>query len=197
MPATPIVSHVYQETLARFGEPDAVITFDDPPPPDDRWPARIDVLVWKDDAELDITTFATVDMCDRPMAHVEHRCEIHISVRRSADSMDLNSVACFCANLAVYPFANDTFFDWAQTINNPGRILYFPNCTGILLHPAFVEDGWDSLEFGGLKIHIMNAVPVSRQELDYRRENGPFSIFDFFVENETDLFTDRDPRQGV
>lgn len=191
MPASPIVRHTYLETIDRFGEPDTVITFDDPPPPDDSWPARIDVLIWHDDEDLDITTFATVGMCDRQMEHVEHRCEIHFSIRRPASEMDLNAVAWFCANIAVYPFARDTFFDWAQTINNPGPIPYFPNCTALLLHPAFVEDGWDKLEFEGTSIYIMNAVPVADRELEYRKANGPFSIFDYLAEHEIDIFQDR------
>lgn len=191
MQATPIVSNMYRESVARFGEPDHVIVFDDPPPPDDRWPARIDVLIWEDSEDVDITTFATVGMCDRPMNHSDHRCEIHFGIRKPAAELDLNSVAHFCANIAVYPYAHNTFFDWAQTINNPGPIPYFPNCTGLLLHPAFIEDGWDSVDFDGIRINIMNAVPVSKVELDHRRENGPFSIFDYLAENEIDIFTDR------
>jgi len=169
-----------------------VITFDDPPPPDDSWPQRIDVLIWEDDADLDITTFATVGMCDRPMTHADHRCELHFSIRRPASDTDLNRVANFCANLAVYPFANQTFFDWVQTINSPGEIPYFPNCSALLLHPAFVEDGWDTMEFEGTKINIMNLVPVTSDELETRRQaNDPFAIFDYLAENEIDVFRDR------
>ncbi len=193
MGATPIVSHVYRETVEHFGEPDSVITFDDPPPPDDSWPARIDVLIWEDDSEVDITTFATVGMCDRPMQHAEHRAEMHFSIRHPAKQMDLNSVAHFMANLCVYPFANKTFFDWVQTINSPRPIPYFPSCRGLLLHPAFVEDGWDTIQFNETRINIMNAVPITEAEMQHGHDNGPFSIFDYFAELQLDLFVDRNP----
>jgi Suppressor of fused protein (SUFU) len=196
MSASPIARHVYRETLDHFGEPDAMITFDDPPPPDESWPPRIDVLIWFDDDEVDITTFATVGMCDRPLEKVDHRCEIHMAIRRPATELDLNSVAGFCANLATYPFANQTYFEWAQTIRRPGSIPYFPNCTALLLHPAFVEEGWDSLEFEGLEIRIMYVVPISNREVEYRDANGPHSIFDHFADHEIDVFVDRDDSAG-
>lgn len=191
MTASPIVCHMYAECVKHFGEPDHVITFDDPPPPDDRWPERIDVLIWEDDQEVDITTFATVGMCDRSMENSDHRCEIHFSIRKPAAEMNLNSIASFCANVAVYPFAYSTFFDWAQTIKNPGPIPYFENCSALLLHPAFVEEGWDTVDYEGTRINIMNAVPVSESEVAHRQANGPYSIFDYLAENEIDIFSDR------
>lgn len=107
--------------------------------------------------------------------------------------MDLNSVAHFCANIAVYPFARDTFFEWAQVVVNPGVIPYFPNCSALLFYPSFVEEGWDAFTFNDTRVHILNAVPVAQAELDYRNTNGPFSIFDYLDEHQIDIFTDRMP----
>jgi hypothetical protein len=191
MGASPIVCAYYSEAIERFGEPSGSYAFYDPPPPDDSWPQRIDVLYWENDAELDITTFSTVGMCDRPMSHVDHRCELHFSIRKPAREMNLNRVCAFCANLATYPFANDTFFDWTQTVVSPGAIPYFPNCRSLLLHPAFVADGWDTVMFGETKIQIMNLVPLTEREMSYRKEHGPFAIYNYLVEKAIDLFRDR------
>ncbi len=191
MSASPIVRKMYHQTLERFGEPDGSIAFYDPPPPNDSWPQRIDVLYWKDTEDLDITTFSTIGMCDRPMRHAEHRCELHFSIRGRAETINMQKVSAFCANLAVYPFAHETFFDWAQLIKAPGDIPCFPSCRYLMLHPAFVKDGWDQVVIDGTKILIMNLVPLNESEVQYRAKHGPFSIFDYIVERQLDIFSDR------
>lgn len=190
MGASPIVRAMYEELIRHFGEPDGSVTFTEPPPPDESWPDRIDVLHWADTEDLDINTFATVGMCDRPMAHVAHRCEIHFSIRARAEDLDIPRICAFCADLTAYPFRNETFFDWTQTLVNPGGIPHFPNCRSIMLHPAFVKDGWDTMIFEGLKVQIMNVVPLTVAEMAYRKEHGPFSIYDYIIEHEIDLFSD-------
>ncbi|MEM7147113.1 MAG: suppressor of fused domain protein [Verrucomicrobiota bacterium] len=192
MGASPIIRHVYEETIERFGEPDQSYAFyDPPPPPESNWPERIDVLIWFDEQDLAITSFATVGMADKPMVGCDHRAELHFAVRRTASTMDLNKVSAFCANLALYPFMNKTSLDWAHTITQPGSIPYFPSCDALLMYPAFTDEGWDKTTFDSQNIHILNLVPVTFEELAYRSKHGPFSIFDYLAENEVDLFTDR------
>ena len=125
------------------------------------------------------------------MAHVQHRCELHFSIRAPAANLDLNLVSAFCANLATYPYANGTFYDWTQTINSPGEIPRFPGCSTVLLHPAFNVGGWDTMIFEGTKIQIMNLVPLTLEEMAFRQKNGPFSIYDYLSEKEIDIFRDR------
>lgn len=181
---------MYQELIRRFGEPSGSRTFNDARSSDHTWPQRIDVLHWADEEDLDINTFATVGMCDRPMMHAEHRCEIHLSIRGRFEDLDIPKTSAFCANLAAYPYANETFFDWTQVVLSPGEIPHFPNCCCVMLHPAFYEDGWDAMEFEGVKIQIMNLVPLTPNEMADRKKYGPFSIYDYFREHETDLFSD-------
>lgn len=192
MGAPPIIRYVYEEHLSHFGEPDGSIMFNDPPPPPGSgWPERIDVLHWLDTDDLDIVTFATIGMADRPMNGCDFRCELHFSIRAKAETLNLNKISHFCACMALYPFMYQTHFDWAHLIENPGKIPYFPNCISLLLHPAFIEDGWDSMDFNGTKIKIMNLIPITQDEVNYRKENGPFSIFDYFFEHQTDMFVNR------
>ena len=181
---------MHDELIARFGEPDGTRTFSDAPGATSAWPARTDVLHWADDEDLDINTFATVGMCDRPMSHVKHRWELHFSIRGRADELNIGEVSAFCANLAAYPFANDTFFEWTQVVLNPGAIPHFPNCCCVMLHPAFHKDGWDEMEFEGTKIQIMNVVPLTPNEMAHRKKHGPYSMYDYFIEHEVDLFSD-------
>jgi hypothetical protein len=192
MPAPPIVKHIYREILERFGEPDGAFLFDDPPPPPGSgWPERIDVFFWRETADLDITTFATLGMADKPMAQCGHRCELCFSIRRPADTMDLRLVSNFCANLALYPFRKGTFFDWTQVLANPGEIPYFPRCTSLWFHPKFGEEGWDTMEFEGIPIKIINLVPITPDEAAYRAANGPASLYEYFAKNRIDVFKDR------
>ena len=190
MPASPIVRAMYEELIRRFGEPTGACTFTDAPGSDESWPQRIDVLHWADEEDWDINTFATVGMCDRPMRHVEHRCELHFSIRGSFETLDVLKVCAFCANLAAYPFANETSFNWTEVILAPGEIPHFLNCCCVMLHPGFYEDSWDTMEFEGVKIKIMNLVPLTPNEMAHRKKHGPFSIYDYFVEHEIDLFSD-------
>lgn len=190
MPASPIVRAHYEDLIERFGEPDGSWTFDDAPGAKPTWPARIDVLHWADDEDLDINTFATVGMCDRPMQGVDHRCELHFSIRSRADNLEIGKIAAFCANLALYPFEHGTFFDWTQAVISPGAIPHFPNCCCVMLHPAFHEDGWDESVYDAVKVKIMNVVPLTPNEMAHRKKHGPFSIYDYFIEHEVDLFSD-------
>lgn len=196
MGASEIIRHVYKDTLDHFGEPDGSIRFcDPPPPPNSGWPERIDVFYWYDTDDLDITTFATIGMADKPMVGCQHRCELHFSLRKPAKAIDLNKVCDFCANIALYPFMNHTFFNWCQTLYNPGPIPYFPNCTALYFYPAFVEDGWDTIEFNETTIRIINLVPITSHEVKYKKQHNPFFLLDYFHDNNIDLFQDRETDQ--
>ena len=183
---------MYRETIDHFGEPDHVITFDEPQRPDRNPLERIDVLVWEDDEDLDVTTFATIGMCAHPLAGAAHRCELHFAARRPASEMDLNKVALFCAGLAACPFADATYYDWGHAIINPGRIPYFPNCCALILSPGFGKELWDETEFEGTAIRIMNLVPITRRELEYGHPHDRTPIFDYLADNEIDVLVDRD-----
>ena len=47
------------------------------------------------------------------------------------------------------------------------------------------------MEIDGTRIKIMNLIPITSSEIKHRADNGSFSIFDYFCEQEIDLFKDR------
>jgi hypothetical protein len=63
MGASPIVKWVYREHIARFGEPDRSIVYEDHGASEGR-PARIDIFVWEASAETDVTMTVEERRCD-------------------------------------------------------------------------------------------------------------------------------------
>lgn len=140
MTAAPIVKQVYREHIENFGEPDDAIVYEDHDA-SHRRPARIDIFVWRASAEGDITPFSTIGMAASPMSGAGHRAELHFSIRGRLDSAAIGTTSKFLANVAMYPFLNDTFFDWWHKIRDPGKIPLFTSATAVLFHPRFVKTG--------------------------------------------------------
>ena len=94
------------------------------------------------------------------MHGADYRAELHFAVRREVDDGAIHSVARFMANLATYPFHHQVSLDWWHKIRDPGRIPLFNGAESILLHPAFVEGGWDLIETVP-PVRLLNVVPIS------------------------------------
>jgi len=165
---TPIVQEVYREHVKHFGEPADIITFDDGKPLDG-FPNHIDVFVWDADDSCDITAFSTIGMSDVPLPKATHRCELHFSVRKLLNAKQKNQVAFFLANLAMYPFQIGTALDWWHTLSEPGKIPLFTSTECILLHPRFVKEGWDTIKTRECDVHLLNVVPITREEKDLKQ----------------------------
>ena len=78
-----LVRSVYFEHVDHFGEPDHSIRFGDgrQKSGEEHFPSFIDVMIWSPDSSVDIGTFSTIGMSDRPMIGVDHRAELHFAVR--------------------------------------------------------------------------------------------------------------------
>jgi hypothetical protein len=125
-------------------------------------------LIWNANDECDITTFATIGMASLPLPKANHRVELHFAVRKSLEQSQISDVSCFLANLAMYPFQIGEPIDWWHTLSHPGEIPLFSTAKCLLLHPRFVKEGWDSIATDEGDVHILNAVPITKEEKDLR-----------------------------
>jgi hypothetical protein len=187
MGAAPIIRQVYREHIKYFGEPDESLVYEEASASVER-PNRIDVFVWHASADMDITTFSTIGMAATPMPGAKHRAELHFSIRHALDRCSISNFSIFLANLAMYPFLNNTFFDWWHKVRTPGVIPLYSNAMAVLFHPRFVDGGWESIEAEGLLVKILNVVPITMDEYEMR----PFSrLFDLWDKIGLDLFEPR------
>lgn len=192
--ASKLLKTVYQEHINRFGEPDSALRFGgkEPLSGEEHIPDFIDILVWEPDEDIDIITFATVGMSDKPMPGAAHRAEVHFAVRGNYSREEISKTAAFLANIAVYPFLQNTSLDWLQLLSDPGEIPSFTEAEFILLHPEFVEGGWATIEEPGEElVKILNVVPITGQERDIMKTNGFDALCDFFEKQKIDLLTRR------
>ena len=186
-----LTKHIYLDALDHFGESDESFSFEDPPPPGSNWPKRIDVFAWKPQIDLNMYSFSTIGMSDVPQGDKKLRTELHFAIRDNSLDINLKRVAVFMANLASYPFMNNLYLDWGHTILSPGIIPYFEKCSSVMFFPAFVKSVWDTTRFDDMEIHYLNIVPLTMNEISHKNKNGPNSLYDYFDENNIDIFQDR------
>ena len=176
---------IYREYLAHFGEPTHSIVYDDGKVLEG-YPCRVDVFVWEPDEDCEMCTFATIGMASVPLPKAKHRAELHFAVRRPLGKEQIAEVSRFLANLAMYPFQTGEPLDWWHTLSNPGKIPLYTSAECLLLHPRFVEGGWDRIKADEACVHLLNVVPITREEKDLRNID---SILDRL--QEIDLFEPR------
>jgi hypothetical protein len=188
-----IVKTVYNEYISYFGEPDLSTRFggNEPEKEESHLPGIIDVFVWLADEEVDITTFATIGMSDKPMKGTNFRAELHFSIRGTLTENEISTVSVFMANVAVYPFIQDVYFDWLQLLSNPGEIPCFDKATSLLFHPAFVENGWDKINTDEQDVKILNLVPITEDERILMKQEGFGALARHFEQSNIDLFERR------
>jgi hypothetical protein len=163
MGAPRIAQQVYRAHIEHYGEPDDSIVYDDAKHPA-VGPARVDVMIWLANKDLDVTTFSTIGMCTEPMEGTTHRAELHFAIRCRLEQKELRQCSLFLANLASYPFHHQTHFDWWHRLQHSGAIPLFPSASAILFHPRLVSDGWDTMQTDEGEVKILNVVPLNARE---------------------------------
>ena len=86
----------------------------------------------------------------------------------------------------MYPFQTGEPIDWWHTLSNPGDIPMFETAKCLLLHPRFVKGGWDTIPTAPGDVHILNVIPITREEKELRDVS---SILDKLAE--VDMFEPR------
>jgi hypothetical protein len=176
MGASPIIRQVYREHIARWGEPDDSIVYENDDSPDGPL-ARIDIFVWLASADRDITWFSTIGMADSPMSGADHRAEMHFGIRCHLDPTTVREVSLFLANLSAVPFQNNTFFDWWHTVRWPAGISLFPSTMGLVFYDGLTLEGWDTITFDGTLVKILNIIPITAEEYRIRDSREPYKHF--------------------
>jgi hypothetical protein len=180
--------------LDHFGEPDRSIRFGDGTIRDgeEHFPPVIDIMIWRPDDVVDIGTFSTIGMSERPMSGVDYRVELHFAIRwKSFTAEDENQIARFLANLATYPFHYKTHLNWWHSLSDPGSIPLFSKGMSVLFHPRFVEDGWDTITHKGQSVKILSVVPITAEERILKSESGIDGLCDHWAELNMDLLKPR------
>ncbi len=175
-----------------FGEPDKSIRYDNPPTYDEsRFPSFIDVMVWPADSEVHVTTFATIGMSEKAMHGSEHRVEIHYSIEGTLSEELTNQITIFLANVSLYPYINNTYFDWWHILPNINKVPGFPSAACLLLHPSFVENGWDLICTEEAHVKILNLVPITSEEFELSKKTSIEALLEFMVNEEVSFFQPR------
>lgn len=189
-----LVRKVYFEHVDHFGEPDNSIRFGDGTirEGEEHFPPVIDVMIWRPDDSVDVATFSTIGMSERPMPGADFRAELHFAVRRkSFTAEEEHQIALFLANLATYPFHYKTCLDWWHSLRDPGSIPLFSDGMSVLLHPSFVEDGWDTITHDEQEVRLLNVVPITSEERQLKNNSGIDALFDRWADIDIDLFAPR------
>lgn len=189
-----LVRAVYIDHVDHFGEPDHSIRFGDGTARkgEEHFPPRIDVMIWRPDDSVDIGTFATIGMAERPMDDADYRTEMHFAVRRkSFTEQEEYQIALFLANLATYPFHYRTHLDWWHSLRDVGKIPLFSDGMSVLLHPRFIEDGWDTLIYKEQEVRLLNVIPITPEERQLKNDSGIDALFESWADRNIDLFAPR------
>jgi hypothetical protein len=185
-----LLRHVFDAHEKNYGEPDMHYPFD--PVMVDGQPVveRLDVFVWRPNTEVPMTTFSTIGMSGKKMPGVDHRCEIHFTVRGRLTENEESETARVLANLAVYPFLQKTYFDYWHILPHLEMPKFF-KCSAGIFHPAFTKDGWDTIESQNDKIKILNLVPITPQERATAQTAGVSPMLNALYDHRVDIFSDR------
>lgn len=189
---TSIVAQVYREHIDKFGDPFRSVRYENPPSDsDDIYPSFIDVMIWSPDDEVNITTFSTIGMSEKKMRGADHRAELHFSVEGLLNDELMSQITLFMANVSLYPFMNDSYFDWGHTLPNIDSVPGFPAARSLLFHPAFMEEGWDLIATDEADVKIINIIPITKDEHVLSKEKGINAMLDYMDEQGISFFTPR------
>lgn len=162
MKISEIKSQIKSEYNHYFGPELKYYQFNNDEIPSD-FPQDIEVGIWEADEHFDLTSFATVGMSSAPMSGGS-RAELHFAIRQKLTESEQYEVALFLANLALYPFQVEDALDWWYSIEDAGGIPLFTSAQSVLLHPAFIENGWNFIGSTKEDIKILNVVPITEKE---------------------------------
>lgn len=187
---SPLIRKIFSEHIANYGEPDQSYRFDSRHTRSEILALDVlDVMIWRPTDDCEMTTFATIGMAERPMKDASHRVELHFAIRGKLSAKEESESARFLADIAVYPFFNDCNLNWWHTIRQ-AEIPQFARCCAILFHPAFVENGWQIIECDEMRVHLLNVVPITKEELELKRKDLN-ELVDYLADSDIDLFCDR------
>ncbi len=170
MGAPAILRDVYHHYIEQFGEPNESLEFGDDAELEN-YPNKIEIFVWHRNMHCELTTLATVGMSILPLPGDEGRGELLMTVRKKITEQELDAISMFLANMAMYSFdPQNKALEWWDVIRDPEPIPLTKSCTSILVHPKFVEKGFDHFEYDGETIRMFNLVPLTSEEADFGRE---------------------------
>lgn len=186
-----LVQQVYREQIHRYGEPALALTYDERTARGHTPLESVMVMVWPADQEVEVTTFMTTGMSERPMPGGGLRAELHFGIRDGV-STDLATKVCgFLANLAQYPWLNLLSLGWGHVVVNPGSIPAFPRCTSVLFHSRLSPTGWDSIEVDGEQVKLLYVLPIPEIERQLLEERGLEALHSYWADVGVDVLADR------
>ena len=77
-----LLRRVFDAHTQHYGDPDMHYPFES----EKSVFARLDVFAWHPHDEIPMTTFTTIGMADHEMQGYEHRCAIHMTIRKMGNS---------------------------------------------------------------------------------------------------------------
>jgi hypothetical protein len=189
MKVSKLITKVYRDHVKNYGEPDKSIRFGNGTciEGEEHIPSIIDILIWLPDKDVDITTFATIGMSDKPMSEVDYRAELHFAIRANLEEKEIAEVSAFLANIAVHPFLHRTYLDWYHIIN-PEEIPQFKDTTSILFFSAFVDGGWETIQADKQTVKILNLIPITAQEKEIVKNQGVNALLTHLETEKIDMF---------
>jgi Flp pilus assembly protein TadD len=164
------------------------LDFDRPPPP---YLGITHVMAWPADAGCDVTSFLSLGMSDRRMLGADYFSEIHFAIRSPLTKEQRLEVARRIADLCAYPFQHNRKLDWWELIRDPGKLPGFEGCKHLLLHPRLTAEGINEVEDPDGVVKILMAIPITPLERHLILEHGRQALIDHWVENGTDVLSDR------
>jgi hypothetical protein len=181
MPAPRILREIHDQLVAREGEPDGSIGFENGPP---GAPERVDVFVWEAQDVDDVTLLQNVGMDAVPMEG-DRRCELRWVIRGILEETDVSTCATFLANVALYPFLRHTYFDWWQTLRQP--VPLFKSSAACWFHPPFAGGGLEGFETSVGYVRLLHLVPLTEAEAAMSTRE----LREHFERSGIDIFTPR------
>ena len=78
-----------------------------------------------------------------------------------------------------------------HTLPNINKIPGFPSASCVLLHPTFIENGWELICTDEANVKILNLVPLTREEHDFAKKTSISVLLDSMAEKNVSLFEPR------
>jgi Suppressor of fused protein (SUFU) len=177
MPAPPVLRDVFNAHRAAWGEEATGYVFENGPGP----VRRLDVLVYRPTADVDLTSFVTVGMAVEPMPAAPGpggggRAELQLSRQGRLDEAGEHAVAAQLANLAVYPWATGQQMNWGHVVGLGREFSAFPGCRAAFLSGPLSSTGRDYIDTTSGPVRIINVVPITDAERARARTLPPIEF---------------------
>lgn len=185
MPAPAIVREVFHSYRDSWGEEDDGHMFDQVPAPLE----RIDVLIYRPTAELDMTSLATVGMAGAEMPS-GGRAELRFAREGRLGPADENAIATQLANLAVHPLIARTPIGWGEIIGLEDEFPTFPGCPAVFLSGPFTAEGRGYIDTAEGKVRVINVVAITEAERAQARTMPPIDFLQDLMDR-VNIFTAR------